>query len=309
MRRTSPNPVEPDETVAPHTMAAPALCKNCQAILLGRFCVNCSQAADVHVPTTRELVHELLEGLTHSDSRLWLTLNYLWLKPGKLTEEFSAGRRVAYLPPFRLYLVLSVIFFLIASFARTNGQVFRFDTVDSSAPKTSLHHVTNCEDFSAAVFGGSPGWQPRLNRVCQDIVRDNGANLLHLAIGTMSKAMFIFLPLIALLHMLLYWRPRHRYAEHLLFFVHLHAFFFSAGILWVATAIAAQHWPSLQSAADLIATLWGWVLAVYTVIAMRRVFRRSWANTCFKAMALFFVYTMVFGITTGAVFVYAMLQL
>ena len=30
--------------------------------------------------------------------------------------------------------------------------------------------------------------------------------------------MFIFLPLIAFLHMLMYWRPRYRYAEHLLFF-------------------------------------------------------------------------------------------
>src|ERR1700733_4079513 len=102
---------------APVTVAA--RCKNCDAVLLGRYCVNCSQAADVHVPTTLQLVHELMEGLTHSDSRLWRTLNYLWFKPGKLTQEFIAGRRVAYLPPFRLYLVLSIILFLIASLSHT----------------------------------------------------------------------------------------------------------------------------------------------------------------------------------------------
>src|ERR1700727_2238396 len=95
--------------VVPEASAvAPARCKNCDAVLLGRFCVNCSQAANVHVPTTMELVHELLEGITHSDSRLWRTLTTLWFKPGKLTEEFVAGRRVAYLPPFRLYLILSI---------------------------------------------------------------------------------------------------------------------------------------------------------------------------------------------------------
>ena len=101
-----------DVLAAEAPAVAPAHCKNCDALLLGRFCVNCSQAANVHVPTTRELLHELLEGITHSDSRLWRTLTTLWFKPGKLTQEFVAGRRVAYLPPFRLYLILSIIFFL-----------------------------------------------------------------------------------------------------------------------------------------------------------------------------------------------------
>ena len=103
-------------------IAAPVHCKNCGAVLLDRFCGNCSQAADVHVPSTVELVHELMEGLTHSDSRLWRTLKYLWIKPGRLTQEFVAGRRVAYLPPFRLYLLLSVIFFLIASLSDSVGE-------------------------------------------------------------------------------------------------------------------------------------------------------------------------------------------
>jgi Protein of unknown function (DUF3667) len=36
-------------------------------------------------------------------------------KPGCLTSEFLAGRRMKYLPPFRLYLVLSLPFFLIVT--------------------------------------------------------------------------------------------------------------------------------------------------------------------------------------------------
>jgi hypothetical protein len=98
-----PAPLEPAPLEA--APAPPARCKNCNAVLLGRFCVNCSQAADVHMPSTVELLHEMLEGLTHSDSRLWRTLKLLWFKPGMLTREFVAGRRVAYLPPFRLYLI------------------------------------------------------------------------------------------------------------------------------------------------------------------------------------------------------------
>ena len=108
------------ELPEPHAAAQVKRCLNCGAGLAGRYCANCSQAADVHVPSTRDLVHEALEGITHSDSRLWRTLHLLWFKPGKLTQEFVSGRRAAYLPPFRLYLILSIVFFLLASASSTH---------------------------------------------------------------------------------------------------------------------------------------------------------------------------------------------
>ena len=57
-----------------------------------------------------------MHDLAHLDSRVWRTLIALLLRPGRLTNEFVAGRRTLYLPPFRLYLVLSLIFFLLPSF-------------------------------------------------------------------------------------------------------------------------------------------------------------------------------------------------
>jgi hypothetical protein len=293
------------------TQAAVAHCKNCGAVLLGRFCSNCSQAADVHVPSTRELLHDMLEGLTHSDSRLWLTLKYLWFSPGKLTQEFIAGRRVAYLPPFRLYLVLSIIFFLLASLVDTRVQVIRFDDALKPAATrqaASAPRATNCNEVKFS-FSGHPEWDTRLQHACLEIVRDNGNNLMHVAFATMSKAMFIFLPLVAFLHMLLYWRPRHRYAEHLLFFVHLHAFYFSVAILFLIATNAAHAWPRLDGAMGIVQALLGWSLPVYTVMAMRRVFQRNWKRTIFNGAALFLVYMVVFGMTVAGVFVYALLQL
>jgi hypothetical protein len=291
------------------SMPAPAHCKNCDAVLLGRYCVNCSQAAEVHVPTTRELMHELLEGLTHSDSRLWRTLTLLWFKPGKLTREFVAGRRVAYLPPFRLYLILSIVFFLVASLTHIRGEVIRFDDALKPAGVSSAPRVTGCQDLNFDIFSHQTQLAQRVRHACQEMVRDNGENLLHIAVGTMSKAMFIFLPLIAFLHMLLYWRPRHRYAEHLLFFVHLHAFYFSVAIVMVCASNAAESWPKVAGVSDILETLLGWCLPIYTLLAMRRVFQRSWAGTLFKAVILFFVYSIVFGLTVASVVVYAAWQL
>jgi hypothetical protein len=305
-------PYQKHAAALPETVVAPARCKNCDAVLLGRFCLNCSQAANVHVPTTRELVHEMLEGLTHSDSRLWRTLTLLWFKPGKLTQEFIAGRRVAYLPPFRLYLILSIIFFLIASFTHTRDEVIRFDEAMRAAPAPGTSpapRITSCDDVNFMTSSNHPAWNARIKHACEAIVRDNGDSLLHVAIGTLSKAMFIFLPLVAFLHMLLYWRPRYRYAEHLLFFVHLHAFYFSMAILMVSVSNAAQIWPKLAGGSDNLETLFGWTLPIYTLLAMRRVFQRSWVGTVFKGVVLFFVYMIVFGLTVAGVFVYAALQL
>jgi hypothetical protein len=286
-------------------VAMAARCKNCDAELLGRFCANCGQAADVHVPSTVELVHELLEGLTHSDSRLWRTLTYLWFKPGRLTQEFIAGRRVAFLPPFRLYLVLSVIFFSIASFSHTRGEALHINLAEGSAAS----NTTICDDINFGAFTRHPEFNQRAGHICKEIVRDNGDNLLHVALGTLSKAMFIFLPLIAFLHMLMYWRPRYRYAEHLLFFVHLHAFYFSVAIAMILAIDTAHSWPRLQGAAGTLETLLGWSAAVYTVAAVRHVFAKSWVGAFMKSFALSFVYVTVFVLTVGGAFLYAMLYI
>ena len=302
---------EASAVVAETSAVVPVRCKNCDAMLLGRFCANCSQAADVHVPTTRELLHELLEGITHSDSRLWRTLTTLWFKPGKLTQEFVAGRRVAYLPPFRLYLVLSIMFFLLMSFVHINN-VVNFDdalkpaspAADASAP--AAQPIKNCADID---LPGHPAWSARIKHACEATVRDNGQSWVHLVLGTLPKAMFIFLPLIAFLNMLLYWRPRYRYAEQLLFFVHLHAFFFSIAILMLLTNEAADSWLKLGGVAGILSTILGWTLPVYTLMAMRRVFPRSWLGTTFKGVVLFFVYSIVAGLTVAGVFVYAAWQL
>jgi hypothetical protein len=91
--------------------------------------------------------------------------------------------------------------------------------------------------------------------------------------------------------------------------VHLHAFYFSVAILMLAAINSASIWPKLAGFLGFFETALGWALAIYTVLAMRRVFRRSWPGTLFKAVLLFFIYSIVFALTVGGVFVYAVMQL
>src|SRR5438477_4304313 len=133
-------------------------CRNCGATLSGHFCSHCGQKSDVHVPSTKELVHEALEGLTHSDSRLWTTLKCLWLRPGKLTCEFIAGRRAAYLPPFRLYLILSVLFFFLASIGHQQMIVLQLEGNTAVSVKPENLH---CENVQLLTKLGYPAWNAR----------------------------------------------------------------------------------------------------------------------------------------------------
>jgi Protein of unknown function (DUF3667) len=241
----------------PVAAASPAVrCKNCLGLLTGRYCANCGQRADVHVPSTRELVHEALEGLTHSDSRLWRTLLLLWFRPGALTEEFLAGRRAISLPPFRLYLIISVAFFLIVSVSQGSDiQFLQLDTADHPADTNASLSGKTCD--SVTIFNNAyPDWDRRIRRACTEIQRDNAKALKTNLLAALPKAMFVFLPLVAFLHMLLYWRPRRRYAEHLVFFLHLQAVFFSVGILIVLLGDLAHRWTSLSGVTNILSPCW-----------------------------------------------------
>ena len=92
-------------------------CENCQQSLLNdaRFCAACGQSAkSLHQPLFSVIADSLHEALD-IDGRLMLTLKTLLFKPGRLSFDYNLGKRVKYTPPLRMYLVISILFFLILS--------------------------------------------------------------------------------------------------------------------------------------------------------------------------------------------------
>ena len=282
------------------------LCKNCGAAVTGKYCSHCSQPADVHLPSTHELIHDALEGITHSDSRLWRTLRLLWFKPGALTQEYIAGRRMSYLPPFRLYLIVSVAYFFIASFVHHDMVILSFS---DDNPKQVNPKEFNCDQVNMGTELGFPQLDPRFKRVCEDGAANNGEKIKHLMAGAVSKAMFVFLPLIAWLSMLFYWRPRYPFAVHWLFFLHLHAFFFSVAILTQTLDLLEKAWGPLKYPAGLIKFALFWTLIVYALKALRRIFNNSWPLTLAKGLGLTLVYFTTFLLMFMVVLMYAVLQM
>lgn len=91
-------------------------CLNCGVTLAGQYCGNCGQRAQSRLISIWELTRDAFGDLFELDSRVWRTLIPLSVRPGKLTRDYLEGRRARYMPPFRTYLVLSLLFFVVAFF-------------------------------------------------------------------------------------------------------------------------------------------------------------------------------------------------
>jgi hypothetical protein len=307
----------------------PVRCLNCGSSVTGKYCPSCGQAANVHVLSMREVAGDVTHSLLHLDSRAWQTLKLLILKPGELTREFIAGRHQNYLPPFRFYLGISILFFALSALLPDNDLVHFDDEGESvvvpatpgspegagnaAAPDTAakqgaadLHK--HCDiNLTLPLIG--PVGEP-LSNACKKVAADGGVRLFERFANTAPRLMFVFLPLMAAVALLFYWRrPRRLYAEHLVLFLHSHAFTY---LLLAATALTIA-----LSAIDLpLFSLFGFVtillfayLPYYVFRSMRVVYGESRLRTLLKFTALGTIYFVLLAATMLAGFVYTALAL
>jgi len=90
-------------------------CRNCGAPVLGIYCGACGQPVETHRRSVLHLVHDLIKDIASWDNRILQTARALFLQPGELALAFREGRTQRYVPPVRLYLFVSLFFFLILS--------------------------------------------------------------------------------------------------------------------------------------------------------------------------------------------------
>lgn len=86
-------------------------CRNCGTTVTGRYCPHCGQlAASFHRPFWA-LIGETITDTFALDGRVARTLPLLFLRPGRLTYNYTLGQRARYVPPFRLFLLTSLLFY------------------------------------------------------------------------------------------------------------------------------------------------------------------------------------------------------
>ena len=129
----------------PQTSAPLSTCDNCDTVLVGGFCHVCGQRAHNPLHDLRHAAEEVFESFWHVDGRILVTLRDM-LVPGRLAAAFLAGKRAKYIPPLRLFLIMSVLTFFVGRLVihmgpLPNGPVDENGQLRSNDMKVGLEEI------------------------------------------------------------------------------------------------------------------------------------------------------------------------
>jgi hypothetical protein len=313
------------------------------------------------------------------DSRLWRTVFPLLIRPGQLTKDYLEGRRARYMPPFRTYLVLSVIFFVVAffnpkddlslffepdppptaeeaaqseeekkqadrekeekldaalqelkaleaegkisedivsEFEDDNGFVISFDDEDGEDGEDGI--FGDCEEMNLSDEEDAPEWltkrfsDERLKEICERNKARGNDSFVDAILDNIPVALIVLLPIMAMVLKVLYPLSRRYFVEHLLFFVHFHAFFFLMLILQILFARLAGLLGPEDGAVDSISTLilvaTSFYIPVYLYKAMRHVYGQGHLVTIPKYLILSIAYLTGATLTMLSALLFALLS-
>jgi hypothetical protein len=336
-----------------------SVCLNCHARLRGQYCGHCGQRSRNRLISIWQLLQEAFGDLLELDSRLWRTLVPLLAKPGRLTRDYLEGRRARYMPPFRTYLVLSVIFFVVAFFdpqkdlslffepepKPTAEEIAQAETDKQAAAEQieeqrqtaveSLRELEaegklsdeiiaeiiddddgininigsdsdkagifgDCENASISDDEDMPEWltkrfpDERVKEICERNKARGNENLADAMLDNIPIALIVLLPLMALVLKVLYPLSRRYFVEHLLFFVHFHAFFFLMLIMQIlfarTTGLLGPEDGAIDSASQLVLVIASFYIPIYLYKAMRHVYGQGHLVTIIKYLILVVAY-------------------
>ncbi len=241
-------------------------CANCGALLVGRFCHECGQAARAPASSVRAFLRELAADLTQLDSRALRSVLYLFTRPGFLTREYLAGRRVRYSQPLQLYLVAAAAFFLVNAYRP-------FVTFD---PQTG--RITS--SLSSAAAGLELGPSEIDERAPGIPIEIFGERFQATVTGYLPTLLVGSVLLFALLLLLFYRRDGRGYLEHLIFALHWTAFYL---LLMIFDRLVGEQ----QLGRLPVQAIIGLAALGYLVLALRTAYPRPWPGTLLRGVGLF----------------------
>jgi Protein of unknown function (DUF3667) len=242
-------------------------------------------------------VHEFVLHYFAAEGRLWRTLAALVLRPGRLTIEYLQGHKLAYVLPLRLYLTMSVVFFLALKLAaapgaeRASSEFHRILNDGQSSFTVGFPFADAVRHPDGSITCNLPHWlcrriEDRMQGPTQEIEK-HLADVQTELLGHLSTAMFILLPLFAGYLQLAYFKRS--YGEHFLFALHVHSLWFLVLlVLLLPLPVWIQRLLQVYS-------------FVYSVAALHRVYASTWPMTVFKGLLIGAVYALSLDAATGLI--------
>jgi hypothetical protein len=267
-------------------------CRNCGQPTGPQFCGFCGQRVDDRRAPILSLLRDWVEEWLSIEGRTIRTLRRL-IHPGELTRLYLDGKRVAFLAPFRLYLLASLVLFssvltLQPLDARTINLYVAGQLLTESPAVRGRPSITILENDNMARWIMATHYADNFARLRARPPQEVVNALFNGLRSVLPLALIAFVPLVALALKVLYVRRGLLYVDHLIFAVHFQsALFFALATTWIVLRLAQ---------ASAVVSLVGYLVVfllmvtVYLSRALRRVYGEARLTRWAKAAALVVAY-------------------
>ena len=289
-------------------------CLNCGMPLSGEsFCPNCGQNNDSRKLPAWKLFTEGISGFFSVDSKVFRSFRPMLTKPRQIVLNYTAGKRATYLHPARMYLSVSIIFFLLQSIL--SGSAVQIEPVESDLDQEKEDIVVFFEpdslsqnEYSRIAFyvqkhprwsweqvkeasGVRSGfWKEFYHLHAQKMMNMEWASFMDYLKSKMPLILFLILPVLALILKLFYLRKGIYYVDHLIFA------FYTQSALFMLLTIGIVLDTIFGTSMELLFSI---LLFFYLYFSLRRVYSQSRLVTFVKLGAISIVY-----ITSGLMFMF-----
>jgi hypothetical protein len=252
----------------------------------GNFCAHCGEKrrAD-HDFSLRHVLAEAAEAFFHVDSKVFLTLRTLVMRPGKLTSEFFLGRRKPYMSPLQTFFVCNLLFFVLQPLTG----------LEILAP--GLHTFENnstIKTMAIRLVDRRLG-HDHLSRANDEQFKDFSIRFYRNAHLQAKSLILVLAPMLAVIVAILNFRRRRYFSHHPIFSLHVYAWWLLwllANLVIVALVLVVSSFAGEQTnfrLLDLIVTsLEFGGLGVYLFFSSRQFYQDKLIPALAKAVALTF---------------------
>lgn len=313
-------------------------CGNCGTPMQGDFCYRCGQPVRGLVRHFSSIVGDFFDTVFDLDSRMARTLGPLLIRPGWLTLRYFEGQRVRYVSPVRLFFFCCVLAFLVLRLSMSMDGAFDIDpgstetteeTTSAEAQKSPRKPIRfslgDNGHWDAKTNPVVIGWLPQaandmLNRLIarsahnMEQIREEPGQLSEAFLQNLPQALFLLLPLFALLLKLFYLFARRLYMEHLIVALHSHAFLCVALLVLALLAVLDDWMGAWMGGAVgtglslLKAALVIW-MPLYLLLMQKRVYRQGWLLTLCKYFVLGNIYCVLISLLMLAALAFSVVAL
>lgn len=223
------------------------ICQNCGRDVTGNYCSNCGQS--VNAPFDRSvfsIIGHFFEELFTWDSRIFLSVKYLFTRPGYLTHEFISGRNKKYVSPVKMFLFTSFLLFFIM--IKSDPDQYRSIVTDEK------------EDNFMKDF------------VVQQELKSNLSKELYIANfndqfnNNITVYIFVIMFIFSVLLKIVYLVKHYFYSEHVVFTLH----FFTFAIWCYLLGVLLQGFGEIS-----VFVFWYFIPGIYLFFALKRVYHKT----------------------------------